>query len=352
MRNLGLVAALAVALTAGTAVAAETEADWLKKPTPEQLFAVWPTEAFKRGVGGRARISCAVSVRGGLYGCKVLSETPAGMGFGAAAIALTPQFLMKPATRDGKPVEGEVDIPVNFTQPDTGTGTHIPGRDAPGLAPMTRTVVSNIVWNQAPSYDDVAAAYPEKARASGASGRVILKCTMMSEGRLGGCSAISEEPKGLGFAAAARSLIPKFAAPTQFSDGRPIKGSMTQVPFVFAPDMLDPAKRLASKVQWAVLPSGDALSAGYPRKAIEAGVSTARVVMLCTAGEGGRLEDCSVTSEEPAGLGFAEAGMALSKSFRIRPWTEEGVPTIGGKIRVPVRYNMPDAAPTPSAAKP
>lgn len=291
MRNLGLVAALAVALTAGTAVAAETEADWLKKPTPEQLFAVWPTEAFKRGVGGRARISCAVSVRGGLYGCKVLSETPAGMGFGAAAIALTPQFLMKPATRDGKPVEGEVDIPVNFTQPDTGTGTHIPGRDAPGLAPMTRTVVSNIVWNQAPSYDDVAAAYPEKARASGASGRVILKCTMMSEGRLGGCSAISEEPKGLGFAAAARSLIPKFAAPTQFSDGRPIKGSMTQVPFVFAPDMLDPAKRLASKVQWAVLPSGDALSAGYPRKAIEAGVSTARVVMLCTAGEGGRLEE-------------------------------------------------------------
>lgn len=348
MYRSGLAAGLAALVAGAGAHAADTEADWLKRPTPEQLFAVWPTEAFRKGVGGRATISCTISVRGALYGCKVESETPPGMGFGVAAIALTPQFLMKPATRDGKPVESRANIPINFIMPGGGTGTHIRGGQAPGLTPMTRMVVSNLVWNEAPSYAEVAAAYPEKAKAASAGGRATLKCTLAADGRLGSCSTIAEEPKGMGFAAAARSLIPKFVGPTQFADGKPIKGAMTQVPFVFAPDMLDPSKHVVGKVQWAALPSGDAISAGYPRKAIDAGVATARVVILCTTGGGGKLEDCSVASEEPAGLGFAEAGLALSQSFRVRPWTEEGLPTIGAKVRVPVRYNLPTETPPPA----
>lgn len=349
MFRVGVAATLAAMGLGGAAYAADTAADWLKKPTQEQLFAVWPTEAGKKGVDGRAVIACEISLQGALFDCQVLAEKPEGMGFGVAAIMLTPQFLMKPATRDGKPVQSRVQIPINFTGLSTrSTGTHLPG----GGAAFTRPVVSNLVWNQAPSYADVAAAYPAKARASGTGGRVTLKCSLKGDGTLSSCSTLTEEPKGLGFAAAARSLLPKFVGPTQYADGNPIAGTLTQVPFVFATDMLEPNKRVVGKPTWAVLPSGTNMLAGYPSKAIDAGVKEARVVMICTAGAGGNLNDCRVTKEEPAGLGFAEAGLALSKSFRIRPWTDDGLPTIGGSITVPIRYQLPAETPAAASAAP
>ena len=343
---------LAACVAGSAAQAGETAAEWRKKPTAEQLFAVWPTEALKKGIDGKAEIRCLISVHGALYDCRVESEQPEGMGFGAAAIALTPQFLMKPATRDGKPVVSGVQIPISFSGPSQKvTGSHMPGG---GMPLMTRRVVSNLVWDQAPNYVDVAAAYPAKARTAGAAGRVTLRCTLKEDGRLTSCSTLTEEPPRMGFGAAAKALLPKFKGPTQLSDGKSIAGTLTQVPFVFAPDMLDPDKRVVGKASWAVLPSGDAMSAGYPRKALDAGVEQARVTMSCVTGAGGDLEGCAVTKEDPAGLGFAEAALALSESFRIRPWTDDGLPTIGGTIVVPIRYQAPKepvaAAPNAGAA--
>ena len=151
---------MAVCVVGGAAQAAETEADWLKKPTAEQLFAVWPTEAMKKGVDGRAVIACQVSVQGALYDCRVEDEKPKGMGFGTAAIMLTPQFLMKPATRDGVPIVSGVRMPINFTGlSDPATGSHLSGSGGAPL--MARSVVSNLVWNEAPNYADVAAAYQQ-----------------------------------------------------------------------------------------------------------------------------------------------------------------------------------------------
>lgn len=337
---------------AGSALAQQkrTEADWLRKPTPQQLFAVWPTEAQKRGVNGRATIGCTVSKQGALFGCQVLSEEPAGMGFGTAAIALTPQFLMKPATVDGQPVESTVRMPINFTGLSSQvTGSHLSGgtdalRGLPG-----RKVIADMPWKEAPAYADVAAAYPEKARAAGVGGRVTLSCRLSEEGRPGACDTVSEEPRGQGFNAAARRLLPKFRGPTEYSDGTPTAKSITQILFVFAPEMLDPARRIIGKPRWAALPTGDAMLAGYPRAAVEAGVRQARVTVSCAAGQGGILEDCKLEREEPTGLGFGAAGLELSKSFRIQPWTTEGLPTVGGQIRVPIRYVLPE---TPDAPKP
>src|SRR5262245_12432033 len=110
---LAVAVALIVAPTAGSA-AIYTAADWLKRPTAEMLRAAWPAAAAKKGIGGKTVISCKVSVAGALFDCKVAEETPAGSGFGAAAIAMTPQLLMRPATLDGKPVVSEMNIPFNF----------------------------------------------------------------------------------------------------------------------------------------------------------------------------------------------------------------------------------------------
>jgi TonB family protein len=340
--------AVAVALAAATASAEDKEplkdapADWLKRPTPENLLAVWPREAMRKGVDGRTVISCKVSEQGALFACEVISEKPEGMGFGQAAIALTPQLLMKPAIKDGKPVVTGVRLPINFVGlSNSGSAAHIPG----GIGAFSKTVITDVPWIDAPAYSQVAAVYPKKAAAESLGGRATIACVLKDDGGLHGCSTVVEEPKGKGFANAAKRLAPLFKAPTRFSDGSSAVGAQAHIAFVFTPEMLDPARRVIGKAQWAQMPSGDAFAAGYPKAAKDAGVRLGRVVIGCMAGAGGKLEGCKVVSEEPTGLGFGAAALALSPSFYIRPWTAEGLPTIGGEIRVPIRYVLPEEPP-------
>ena len=332
---------LAITL-AGSASAApvETEADWLKPPRSEDLLSVWPSEAWKRGLGGKAVIACQVSVQGALRACAVESESPAGAGFGAAAIALTPQLLMKPATRDGQPVVSGVRIPVQFPTPEVATGTRMPG--VGGFSPPTKKSLANVTWVSAPSYDDVAAAYPAKAGTKQIGGRVTLNCFFKAEGRIGGCDTVMEEPKGEGFASAAKVLAKGFVGPAKLSDGGSTLGVATQIPFTFAVEMLDANKRVIGKPQWRALPTGDQFAGGYPAAAKKAGIKTAKVVMSCSVGAEGKVENCVAASEQPAGLGFGEAAVALATAFQVTSWTAEGLPTIGGKIRVPIRYELPE----------
>ncbi|HEY9234827.1 MULTISPECIES: energy transducer TonB [Phenylobacterium] len=331
-----------------TAQAQDTKPDWLKPPSPEDIMAVWPTDAWKRGLGGQAIIACKVNLYGALFDCRVAAETPAGAGFGSAALGLAPQLLMKPATHDGKPVVSEVRVPFNFQKPGLSTGTRIPG--AGPYAMPTRRALSNVNWSSAPSYSQVAGAYPEEARAKDVGGRVTLNCAFKGEGRLSGCETVKEEPERLGFAKAAKSLSDAFVGPAVLDDGMKTAGMLTQLSFTFAPEMLDPSKRLVGKPVWASMPSGIDFAEAYPKAAVKAGVTTGKALLSCEVGPGGRLVDCSVQSEEPAALGFGDAALAISDGFRVRQWSMEGLPVVGGRIRVPIRYQELDPAPAPAPA--
>ena len=92
-----------------------TNPDWIRRPSADQFAQYYPERAQRLEMAGRATIVCTVTAAGTLQGCSVTSEDPADYGFGDAAIKMSRFFKMKPATRDGVPVEGlKVTIPLRF----------------------------------------------------------------------------------------------------------------------------------------------------------------------------------------------------------------------------------------------
>lgn len=332
--------AAAVVMSSG-AHAQDRPPEWVKQPSRIDLQAVWPARALKEGYGGKATLSCTVTVQGALRACQVVEETPSGGGFGGAALALSPQFMMKPALKAGAPVEATVRIPINFPRPDKATGSR--------LRPITDTdfkgerVFTNLPWRQAPSYADVLAAYPAKARAEKVSGGATLDCRIDKDGGISGCRPMHETPEGYGFGAAARSLSGRFVTPTEGGDGKSIAGSRTHVRVSFAAEALTTTSTVIGKTDWLAFPTLDDFTAVISPAARAAKVYKARVVMLCSVAAEGALGACKVQSEDPAGLGYGASAVTLAPNFRVAVWTAEGLPVIGGSVRIPLRFDLEEA---------
>ena len=54
--------------------------------------------------------------------------------------------------------------------------------------------------------------------------------------------------------------------------------------------------------------------------------------MSCSVTVQGTLTACSVVSEDPDGLGFGDALIRMSKTFKMRPKQTDGRPVEGGKV--------------------
>jgi TonB family protein len=97
-------------------------ASWLHRPTGENIAQVYPEHAQQVNLEGNATIRCGVGGDGYLTDCAVLSEDPAGEGFGAASLKLSKFFRMAPATKDGAPVAGgQISIPIRYKLPGWST---------------------------------------------------------------------------------------------------------------------------------------------------------------------------------------------------------------------------------------
>ncbi len=93
-----------------------TNPDWSRRPTAEDVKRFYPPLALALKVSGVTRINCPVNKAGEPHGCTVLSEVPAGFGFGAAAVALAGLIRMTPQRIDGETTDGGVvQIPISFT---------------------------------------------------------------------------------------------------------------------------------------------------------------------------------------------------------------------------------------------
>jgi TonB family protein len=182
----------------------------------------------------------------------------------------------------------------------------------------------------------MAAAYPAKAKAAGVAGAVNLTCTLNREGRPRDCAALGEKPTGYGFDTAARRLVQKLRAGDPAMANREV-----EIPVTFDPAVVNGIP-VVTRPAWAQLPSAEDFQASFPKTAN--GVNEVRVALVCSVGAGGTLDGCAIDREEPAGQGYGQGALALASKFRVGPWSLDGQPTAGAKVRVPIRYQLTQVA--------
>lgn len=187
---------------------------WSHAPGFEAIDAAYPAEAG--GVGGYAVAHCRVEPTGLLSRCKAVKEAPAGLGFGAAAVALTPQFRLPPEALaeapKGAPVE--VDVPIRFPAP----------------ADRADRAVRAPVWLATFEPETVARVFPAEATAKGVKkGAAVLRCEVKDAGALDGCEVMMARPDGLGFDEAALKLAGQMKMGLWSADARPVQGGVAHV---------------------------------------------------------------------------------------------------------------------------
>lgn len=161
---------------------------WTDRPTAQQGSRVYPEAAMKAGQGGRASIRCTVTSDGRLDACVVVSETPTGLGFGEAALALAANWRMKPRDEDGVAVAGKL------------------VRLSVGFKPPLIYIEAHDGWEVLQQPYDWDPKYPEAALAAGISGRVVVECKGGKRARKVTCTAVEETPAGHEFGAVAIAL--------------------------------------------------------------------------------------------------------------------------------------------------
>ena len=208
------------------------------------------------------------------------------------------------------------------------------------VAPTAAAAQTSPTWVEAPSAADMAAAYPAKAKAAAVGGSVELTCTINREGRPRTCAVLKETPGNYAFGTAARRLAEKLRV-----NELNLRGQDVMVPVTFNPDLLKPDGIAITKPAWAAMPGVEDFQATFPKTAN--GVNSVRVVLACTVTNSGALGGCSVDSEDPPGQGYGQGALALATKFRVGPWSQDGQPTIGAHLKLPIRYELTQVAPKP-----
>lgn len=82
-----------------------TNPHWLSRPGAREFERFYPPRARDREKEGRVTLDCIVAANGAIA-CTVMNESPAGWGFGDAALKIAPSFRLAPRLEDGRPTEG------------------------------------------------------------------------------------------------------------------------------------------------------------------------------------------------------------------------------------------------------
>ena len=109
----GLIVLLSVLAASPVLAATPQSPGYDQIPTAEDMAKFYPEKAMDYGKDGGATIRCTVQKDRTLAKCAIASETPAGFGFGDAALQMSKLFKMKKAAKPG----AQVSIPIKFQAP-------------------------------------------------------------------------------------------------------------------------------------------------------------------------------------------------------------------------------------------
>jgi TonB family protein len=197
-------------------------------------------------------------------------------------------------------------------------------------------------YRSKPSGEDILRFYPKSAAQRSLSGRATIDCAVDVKGSLTGCTVWEEEPVGEGFGQGALGVSSLFKMRPMTVDGVATGGAKVRIPIHFqAP--LPPLPRGAidpTRIVWSVKPTGNDFAHVYPAAAEARDIEGAAVIQCVINGEL-RLENCAVVGEQPQGLGFGEAALALGKIFIASMKTKDGTAATGGVVRIPIRFQLP-----------
>ena len=196
-----------------------------------------------------------------------------------------------------------------------------------------QTQKQNVVWTAAPTAAEVAAAFPDKAKGAGVGGGVEMMCTARTDGTVSDCEVIGENPRGYGFGTAARKLAEQKMRAVGVA-----KSDEVRVPLAFPAELAKDTTYTVKTPVWTALPTVGEIQAAVPKT--EGGANNARVTLICDVQAGGKLSGCVVDREDPAGQGFGAAILTLASKFEVGPLSAEATPTVGAKVRVPVRFDL------------
>jgi hypothetical protein len=185
---------------------------WATAPGFDELAGAYP--ALGGGVEGYAVAHCKTDAAGLLSRCQVAKETPAGHGFGKAAMALTSRFRVSTAVMaqapKGAPVE--VDVPIRFPAPADAKDRMVrapiwvSGYDLPGLLREFN---------------------PPGAKP--ASPGAVVKCLVAGDGALTGCEAELTSPDGIDYDNAAVQLASRLKMDLWSAEAGPVAGGVVRI---------------------------------------------------------------------------------------------------------------------------